>query len=180
MTSLGPFVRAMAACATLVSCSSSTEGKAGGLLLLPQGPGFASSNAALDVPFMMAAAVFSLPGGSCGSGPCPPGSENVTVTAASCGAGECTVTLTPGAATFEVLPTRAGMVTVHAEARGDSGARYSGDAVGEMCRHRHALATVGDDPRRLGRGVDNDVAILDPLDLKAQASKEEMVSGRQG
>ena len=137
MTTLGPFVRAMAACATLLSCSSSTEGKAGGLLLLPQGPGFTLSNAALDVPFVMVATVFSLPGGSCGSGPCPPGSENVTVTAASCGAGECTVTLTPGAATFEVLPTRAGMVTVHAEARGDSGARYSGDAMMAFATSAH-------------------------------------------
>jgi hypothetical protein len=128
MRRLGAFVLAMAACGALLSCSSASEDKAGGLLLLPQGPGFASSNAALGVPFVMAAVVFSLPGGSCGSGLCPPASENVTVTAASCGAGECTVTLTPNAPTFEVLPTRAGMVTVHAEARGDSGTRYSGDA----------------------------------------------------
>ncbi len=125
---LGSLVLLVAACGALPSCTSSGADKAGGLLLLPQGPGFASSNAALGVPFLMAAAVFSLPGGSCGGGPCPAGSENVTVTAASCGAGECTVTLTPGAATFEVLPTRAGMVTVHAEARGDSGSSYSGDA----------------------------------------------------
>lgn len=125
---LGSFVVAVAACGALLSCSSSSDDKGGGLLLLPQGPGFASSNAALGVPFVMAAAVFSLPGGSCGGGPCPAGSENVTVTAASCGAGECTITLTPDGPTFEVLPTRAGMVKVHAEARGDSGTRYSGDA----------------------------------------------------
>jgi hypothetical protein len=128
MRTLGSLVVATAACGALLSCSNASEDKAGGLLLLPQGPGLASSNAAVGVPFMMAAAVFSLPGGSCGSGPCPAGAEKVTVTAASCGAGECTVTLTPGGATFEVLPTRAGMVTVHAEARGDSGTRYGGDA----------------------------------------------------
>ena len=128
MSTLGWLVVAVAACGALLSCSNASESKAGSLLLLPQGPGLASSNAALGVPFVMVGAVLSLPGGSCGGGPCPAGSEKVTVTAASCGAGECTVTLTPGGATFEVLPTRAGMATVHAEARGDSGTRYSGDA----------------------------------------------------
>ena len=128
MTKLGSWMRAVAACGALLSCSSSSESRHNGLLLLPQGPGLASSNAALGVPFLMVASVFSLPGGSCGSDACPPASEHVTVTAASCGGGECTVTLTPNLQTFEVLPTRAGAVTVHAEARGDSGTAYSGDA----------------------------------------------------
>jgi hypothetical protein len=132
MKKLGSFVSALVsafvASGALVACSSSSASKHDSLLLLPQGPGFASSNAAVGIPFLMAATEFSLPGGSCGSGPCPPGAEHVTVTAASCGAGECTVTLTPNSQTFEVLPTRAGMVTVHAEARGDSGTEYSGDA----------------------------------------------------
>lgn len=117
MKKLGSWVSAVAAAGALLSCSSATEGKHNGLLLLPQGPGLASSNAALGVPFLMVATVFSLPSGSCGSGACPPGSEHVTVTAASCGAGECTVILTPDSQTFEVQPTRAGMVRVHAQAQ---------------------------------------------------------------
>lgn len=128
---------AIAACAVPLSCSSSSDAKRGGLLLLPQGPGLASSNAAVGVPFLVDAAVLSLPGGSCGAGPCPPASEHVTVTAASCGGGECSVTLTPDSQTFEVLPNRAGMATIHAEARGDSGTKYSGDATMTFATSAH-------------------------------------------
>ena len=128
MKKLGLIVSALVVSGTLCSCGSSSASRHNSLLLLPQGPGFASSNAAVGVPFLMAATEFSLPGGSCGSGACPPAAEHVTVTAASCGGGECTVTLASNSQTFEVLPTRAGDVTVHAEARGDSGAEYSGDS----------------------------------------------------
>ena len=128
MKKLGLFVTAAAACGALLSCSSSTEGKRNGLVLLPQAPGSLSASAAVGVPFLMGTFVLSLPGGSCGSGACPPASEHVTVTAAACGAGECTVTLTPNSQDFEVLPSREGKVKVHAEARGDSGTQYSGDA----------------------------------------------------
>jgi hypothetical protein len=53
------------------------------------------------------------------------------------------------------------------------------DAVGEMRRHRHSLPTVSDDARRLGRGVDDDVRVLELLDLEAQAGEEEMVTGSE-
>lgn len=128
MKKLGLFVTAVAACGALLSCGSSTEGKHNALVLLPQGPGSLSARAAVGVPFVIGTFVLSLPGGSCGGGACPPASEHVTVTAAACSAGECTVTLMPNSQDFEVLPTRVGKVKVHAEARGDSGTQYSGDA----------------------------------------------------
>jgi predicted exporter len=51
-----------------------------------------------------------------------------------------------------------------------------------MCRtsrHAHALAAVGDDPGRFRRSVDDDVAVLDPLDLESEAGEEEMIARRQ-
>lgn len=172
MTKLGSFVGAVVAAGALLSCSSSSASKHDSLLLLPQGPGFASSNAAVGVPFLMAATEFSLPGGSCGSGPCPPGAEHVTVTAASCGAGECTVTLTPNSQTFEVLPTRAGMVTLHAEARGDSGTEYTGDA--EMTFAATAHLEVRNDGENLAPLLDRTkYAVLPGARLDWQVTLED-------
>ena len=177
MKKLGSWVSAVAAAGALLSCSSATEGKHNGLLLLPQGPGLASSNAALGVPFLMVATVFSLPSGSCGSGACPPGSEHVTVTAASCGAGECTVILTPDSQTFEVQPTRAGMVRVHAEARGDSGTQYSGDA--EMSFSTSAHLEVRNDGSNLAPLLDRTkYAVLPGAQLHWQITLEDDVGHR--
>ena len=51
------------------------------------------------------------------------------------------------------------------------------DAIGEVRRHRHALAAVGDDAAGFLRGMDDDVRILELLDLEAKAGEEEMIAG---
>src|SRR6185369_17500403 len=53
------------------------------------------------------------------------------------------------------------------------------DPVGEVGRHRHALPAVGDDLSALGRGVNDDVGILELLDFEAEPGEEETVAGRQ-
>ena len=53
------------------------------------------------------------------------------------------------------------------------------DPLGEVGRHRHALPAVGDEPRRFGRGVDDDVAVLEPFDLEAQSGEENMIADRE-
>jgi hypothetical protein len=140
---------APASCVSLSSSSSPT------LLTEAQGPGvYASETAVVGTRFPVTVRTLSLPGGDCGAGPCPPGSDALTAMSAECDASACTAvvdTASTDVATFLVTPTVAGATVLHVHVRGGSG-DYSDTLAMTFVPTSHIEVHEGDaQPRILNR-----------------------------
>lgn len=108
----------------LACCSSSASTGSSGLLTLAHGPGAdLADHALVGTRFPVTVSPFSLPGGDCGIGLCPPPSETLTLVSAECDGSACEVAhgTFQGQPAFLVTPTAPGPTVLHVHVRDDAG-----------------------------------------------------------